>query len=606
MTDIGPLLLVGTTKGAFLLEGDADRAAWSVRGPFCDGWPINHMVGDARTGTIWAGGGGQWTGAGVWRSDDSGATWTLAKLNVDNAPNLSAQYGIQGIPAVKAFRNGKVVAQFVGAQPETGVRRWLSTLAPTAAERLLDQAATLEAKADWPGAIDAYRQILAATPDDPPATLGLDPEGGEAADHPLLELPHIVAHVRTATLEVEDEIAHPLPGAVIGVATAAPGGEDGEAVGCEQLCRVRTGAAGVEACHAVASSVILDRPSSARALRRFSRGRRDQRVINPTRPEVVHSMTRFLIRRLGLSLVTLLLLSVIVFLGGEMLPGNVGRAMLGPFADQRAVDALNHEMGTDRPMLVRYGDWISRFAVGDMGRSYAYRAPVAPFLGTALAHSALLAALAFALVVPLGLLGGVVAALNVGRPVDRVLTVTGLSAAIVPEFVSGIVLILLFGVWLRWLPISATWPTGAGVPIQLYHLLLPALTLVLILFGYIARMARAGMIEALDADYTRTATLKGLKRSTVIWRHVLRNALLPTISVIATQTAYLIGGLVVIETLFHYEGIGSLIYVAAKKKDFPMLEAGVLVVGVVFTLATLIADLLYATLNPRIRFGGRA
>lgn len=317
-------------------------------------------------------------------------------------------------------------------------------------------------------------------------------------------------------------------------------------------------------------------------------------------------MTRFLIRRLGLSLVTLLLLSVIVFLGGEMLPGNVGRAMLGPFADQRAVDALNHEMGTDRPMLVRYGDWISRFAVGDMGRSYAYRAPVAPFLGTALAHSALLAALAFALVVPLGLLGGVVAALNVGRPVDRVLTVTGLSAAIVPEFVSGIVLILLFGVWLRWLPISATWPTGAGVPIQLYHLLLPALTLVLILFGYIARMARAGMIEALDADYTRTATLKGLKRSTVIWRHVLRNALLPTISVIATQTAYLIGGLVVIETLFHYEGIGSLIYVAAKKKDFPMLEAGVLVVGVVFTLATLIADLLYATLNPRIRFGGRA
>ena len=119
---------------------------------------------------------------------------------------------------------------------------------------------------------------------------------------------------------------------------------------------------------------------------------------------------------------------------------------------------------------------------------------------------------------------------------------------------------------------------------QVYHLLLPSIPLVLILFGYIARMARAGMIEALDAEYTRTAVLKGLPLRTVIWRHVLRNALLPTISVIATQTAYLIGGLVVIETLFHYQGIGSLIFTAANKKDFPMLQAGVLTVGAIFTL----------------------
>jgi len=139
---------------------------------------------------------------------------------------------------------------------------------------------------------------------------------------------------------------------------------------------------------------------------------------------------------------------------------------------------------------------------------------------------------------------------------------------------------------------------------QFRHLILPAIPLVFILFGYIARMARAGTIEALNADYTRTAILKGLPRFTVIRRHVLRNSLLPTITVIATQTGYLIGGLVVVETLFNYQGVGDLIFKAAQGKDFPMLEAGILVIGVVYVLATLGADLLLIALNPRLRIGG--
>jgi peptide/nickel transport system permease protein len=289
-----------------------------------------------------------------------------------------------------------------------------------------------------------------------------------------------------------------------------------------------------------------------------------------------------------------------------MLPGNVGRAMLGPFADQGAVDLLNHEMGTDRPLLVQYGSWIGNLATGDLGKSYAYRAPVSQFLGTAVFNSAKLAGVVFLLVVPLGILGGVVAALYRGRAADRIISVSGLSATVVPEFVSGIVLILIFGVWLRWFPISATWPRGAGFFTQVYHLILPAMPLVLVLFGYIARMARAGTIEALDSEYTRTAILKGLTYPQVIWRHVLRNALLPTISVIATQTVYLIGGLVVIEILFRYQGIGSLIYTAANKKDFPMLQAGVMMVGALFMISTLAADILQAMLNPRIRFGGKS
>jgi peptide/nickel transport system permease protein len=151
------------------------------------------------------------------------------------------------------------------------------------------------------------------------------------------------------------------------------------------------------------------------------------------------------------------------------------------------------------------------------------------------------------------------------------------------------------------LPITAAWPQGAGPLTQLRYLILPALPLVLSLFGYLARMARAGTIQALAADYTRTATLKGLPRRTVIWRHVLRNALTPTITVIATQLGTLIGGLVVVEALFRYQGIGSLIFTAARQKDFPMLEAGVLTVGLIYAVAALAADLLAAALNPRLR-----
>jgi len=309
------------------------------------------------------------------------------------------------------------------------------------------------------------------------------------------------------------------------------------------------------------------------------------------------------VRRFLLFALTLWLLSIIVFLASHVLPGNVGRAMLGPFADQRAVDQLNHELGTDRPLLTQYVDWLTAFVGGDMGNSFAMRKPVAPFVMEALGNSLRLAVIALILVVPLGILGGVVAALHVGRPLDRIITVGGLSVAVVPEFISGIVLILVFGVWLKWLPLSATWPPGADILTQVYHLILPAIPLVLVLFGYIARMTRAGMVEALDSDYMRTALLKGLRRPVAIRRHALRNALLPTVSVVATQTVYLLGGLVAIEVLFHYRGIGSLIFTAAEKKDFPMLQAAVLMIGAVFTLASLTADMIYAWLNPRIRLG---
>ena len=308
-------------------------------------------------------------------------------------------------------------------------------------------------------------------------------------------------------------------------------------------------------------------------------------------------MPTFILKRIGLALITLWLLSVIVFLLGQVLPGDPGRAILGPLAAQNAVATLDHQLGVDKSLPAQYWDWITNFP----GKSYSYQTAIGPILISALGRSLKLAVLAFVIVVPLGILAGVVAALNVGRPLDKIISVGGGSSTVIPEFVSGIILLVVVGVALKWLPVTATAPPGSSLLTQLRYLILPAIPLVFVLFGYIARMARAGTIESLDSDYVRTATLKGLPRRVVVSRHVLRNSLLPTVTVIATQTGYLIGGLFVIEVLFNYPGLGRLILTAAQDKDFPMLEAGVLFIGIVYVTATLVADILYTVLNPRIR-----
>ena len=275
--------------------------------------------------------------------------------------------------------------------------------------------------------------------------------------------------------------------------------------------------------------------------------------------------------------------------------------MLGNTAPPESVEVLNEELGLDRNVFVRYVDWISGVAQGDLGESYSQRRPVSDIVGPALENSAKLAILAFFLVVPLAIVGGAIAALNEGRFRDRFISIGGLSASVVPEFVWAVLVIVVFALWLDILPVTAQAPAGASIFTEIKYLLLPALCLVFVLFGYIARMTRAGTIETLDSDFTRTAILKGLPRRAVLRKHVLRNSLLPTIAVIATQTGYLIGGLVVIELIFNYQGIGQVLFRAAERKDFPLLQSAVLVVGIVYLVATLIADILYSLLNPRIR-----
>ena len=313
-------------------------------------------------------------------------------------------------------------------------------------------------------------------------------------------------------------------------------------------------------------------------------------------------MPRYVLNRVALGLVSLLLLSMMIFLAAQVLPGNPGRIVLGREATPGAVEQFNHALGIDRPLPVRYVDWLSDAVRGDFGANYTDGRAVTDDLVPALQRSLFLAVYAFILCIPISILAGVIAALRRGKPTDRAITISGLSLAVIPEFVLGAMLVTLLGpAWLNWFPGIAGALIDASFLTKLDSLFLPALALALVLFGYIARMARAGTMEALDADFTRTAVLKGLRQRQVMTRHVLRNGLLPTIAVISTQVGYLFGGIVAIEKLFGYPGIGFLTVTSAQIKNFPMLLSCVLVIGVIYFVATLAGDLLTAALNPRVR-----
>jgi peptide/nickel transport system permease protein len=317
------------------------------------------------------------------------------------------------------------------------------------------------------------------------------------------------------------------------------------------------------------------------------------------------SLVRYVLGRLGLLALTLWLVSIIIFVAGQILPGDVGRAMLGPFADADAVAALNRRLGTDQPALLQYSRWLMNALLGDLGTSSSFHAPAAPIVLESLKNSAFLALVILVMLVPVSIGSGVLSGLKAGSMVDRVVTFLGVTAATVPDFVSALLLMMVFGLWLGWLPLSGAAPEGAGFWDTAGYLFLPALPLVLNLTGYVARMTRAGVITSANADYTRTAVLKGLKSRTILFRHILRNALAPTVAVIATQTGYLLGGLVVIETLFGIQGLGNLILSAAKSRDFPLLEGAVLVMATVYVLTAAIGDLLQAALDPRQRHRAR-
>ena len=263
-------------------------------------------------------------------------------------------------------------------------------------------------------------------------------------------------------------------------------------------------------------------------------------------------MKRFILQRLGLSVITVFLVCVIVFFLTHILPGDVAKQYLGRGATEEDLALFRQVFELDRPLFSQLFTWIGNLLQGDLGQSMQYRGPVSDLLVPAIRYSSKLAGVAFFIIVPISIAGGVVAAMNRGKKVDRFITVGGLSAAVIPEFVWAIVLVLLFGVTFRVFPVSAFPEEGERSFLnQIWYLVLPSISLLLVLFGYVARITRAGVIEALDSDYMRTAVLKGLSRRKAVVKHVLRNALLPTIAVVASQIPYLIGGLIAVEIVFN-------------------------------------------------------
>lgn len=311
-------------------------------------------------------------------------------------------------------------------------------------------------------------------------------------------------------------------------------------------------------------------------------------------------MTRYILKRLGLTVITLVIVSFVVFAASQLLPGDVGRTILGPYASQEQVDALDKSLGNDKPLPVRYWNWASDFVKGDWGVSPVQNVEVRPLVLGRLKNSLYLGAFAMVLIVPFSIFMGIVAALNYGKTADRAISIIGLSFIALPEFVIGVILIVVFAVQLGWFPTSSQVP-GTNPVDWFRQLLLPAIPIMFVLFGYISRMARTGTVDALQANYTRTAILKGLPRRHVVSRHVVRNSMLPTITVVSVQVGYLVGGLLVVETLFAYPGIGQLTLESANGHDLPTLEACVLMIAIIYCFANLIADLAYGILNPRVR-----
>lgn len=303
-----------------------------------------------------------------------------------------------------------------------------------------------------------------------------------------------------------------------------------------------------------------------------------------------------------LVLLTLWLVSLGVFAVSELLPGDVAIFILGQQATPETLAVLRAQLALNEPAPERYVTWLFGFIHGDWGKSLALQVPIGDLVLSRMANSFVLAGIAFIITVPLSIGAGLIAALRQGRLTDRVISLIGISGLAIPEFVSGVVLILLFSLTLRIAPASAQIPTGASPLSVLPALILPGFTLALTLFAYISRMTRASAVEVLSSDYVRAAILKGLPTSQVITRHVLRNSLLPTITVIGSQIGWLVGGLVVVEHLFGYPGLGDLLLFAALNKDIPLLEACVMVVASVYMLANLGTELLFGVLNPRIRY----
>jgi len=318
-------------------------------------------------------------------------------------------------------------------------------------------------------------------------------------------------------------------------------------------------------------------------------------------------MIVYTLQRLCYVVLVVWVMSLLIFAITQILPGNVAYSILGQFATDRQIAELEQLLGLRDPWYEQYWRWLSHLLHGDFGRSIVMQRPAGPLILEAFGRSAILAAIAITLVATIGIALGTHSATHRGSLSDRLLTLGQYFFIAVPEFFWAILAIILFSVWLGWLPATGYTPIAeSGVASWLLHLLLPVATLVLGLIAHVSRLTRSSMLEALRSTYVLAARAKGVPERLVLRRHALPNALMPTITVLAVDVGILIGGMVVVETVFAYPGLGRLLIYAIEHRDIPLLQAGMIVVTTVYALANLVADLLYAWINPRIRYRRRA
>ena len=315
-------------------------------------------------------------------------------------------------------------------------------------------------------------------------------------------------------------------------------------------------------------------------------------------------MWAFLIRRLLIGIPTLLLVTVLVFLMMHATPGDPAELMLGPFASPQQVARLTQTLGLDQPLPIQYGRWLLRVLQGDLGQSFSMRVSVLEELWQKYQATLLLTIAAVVVSSVLGVVSGMVAANYRDTPLDQMVMIIALIGLSLPVFWLGMILIILFSVQLRWFPVGGmTSPGGGGLLDYVSHLILPAVALGAANTGYIARFTRSSLIEVLGEDYIRTATAKGQRRLVTITKHGMRNVMIRVVTVQGLQFGYLLGGAVLTETVFSWPGIGTLMLKGILSRDFPIIQGAVLLIATSFIFVNLIVDLLYAYIDPRVKYG---
>lgn len=317
-------------------------------------------------------------------------------------------------------------------------------------------------------------------------------------------------------------------------------------------------------------------------------------------PVNVPPLLSLVLQRSGYALLSLVAVSVLIFVGTEILPGDLAQVILGQTATPETVAAMRRELGLDRPAPQRYVEWILGALRGDFGVSLANRVPIAELVGDRLGKTLILAIAAASISVPLSLALGIVAALYRERPADHAISAVTLAFVSFPEFLIGYALVIVFAINLGWLPALATLREGAGLTQWLRAIALPAATLSLVLLAHTMRLTRTAIVNVLSADYVQMAELKGLSPARVIVRHAFPNAIGPILSIVMLMFAYLVVGVVVVEVVFNYAGMGKLMVDAVSNRDMPLVQACGLIFSAIYVVCNLLADLLGIVANPRL------